>query len=155
MEEVAAYLKTLCSGAILCAVVLQMTGKDSPGGAAGKLLCALAMTVLAISPLKRVDFGALDREFSDFSMEAEAAAMDGRLQAEEALAEGISQRCRSYILDQAGAFPLDVRVELDGQTHLPVSVTLEGSPAPEQKRRLEEWIVRELGVERSRIRWKP
>ena len=156
MEAVGDYLRAVCCGALLCAVLLQFSGKDGNAPVPMRMLCGLFLVLLVISPLKNVDFNVADREFSDFSLEARAVSAEGKAQAETALREGISRRCEAYILDKAAALQMKpgVRVEVSEETLLPESVILTGEAPPEGKARLMEWIARELGVERSSQQWK-
>lgn len=153
---VAKYVLTLCCGAIICGILLHITGSDGPGGALRRLICGMFLVLLAISPLKKLDFQELDRDFAFFSEAAESAALNGKKQAGTALDEGISQRCRTYILDKAGelSVSLEAEVEVDSDTHLPVSVQLSGTATPGQKQILTDCIARDLGIERSRQQWK-
>ena len=156
MEAVGEYLRTVCCGALLCAVLLQLAGKDGTAPVPLRMLCGLFLALLAISPLKNVDFTTAEQEFSDFSLEARAVSTDGKAQAEQAIRDGISRQCEAYILDKAGALgmKLSARVEVSEETHLPVSAVLTGEASPEEKAGLEAWIARELGIERSRQQWK-
>lgn len=156
MEAVAKYILTLCCGALICGVLLSITGSDGPGASVRRMICGMFLVLLAISPLKQLDFRELDRDFAFFSEAAEAAAMDGKKQAGTALDEGISERCQTYILDKAGelSVSLEAEVEVDSSTHFPVSVLLTGTVTPGQKQILADYIAQNLGIERSRQEWK-
>lgn len=156
MDAVGDYLRTVCCGAMLCAVLLQVSGKDGTAPVPMRMLCGLFLVLLVISPLKNVDFDVADRDFSDFSLEARAVSAEGKSQAEKVLREDISRRCEAYILDKAAALQmkLNVRVEVSEETHLPAAVILTGEAPAEGKARLMEWIARELGIERSSQQWK-
>ena len=154
MEQAAAYVRTLCCGALICAILLQFgSGRKE----LQRMICGMSLAVLAISPLKKLEFRGLSRELDACSRAAESAAYDGREQAEKALTRDISDRCRAYILDKAAQMGLEVRadVEVDGQTHLPVGITLTGTASRRDGEQLQEVLERELGVKREAIRWIP
>ena len=155
MQAAAAYVKTLCCSALICGVILHISGTSGPGGRMRQMICGIFLVLVAISPLRKMDFSALDREFASFSAAAEAAAMDGRQQAGKALDEDISHRCEAYILDKAGTLSvsLQVQVEVDPGTHVPCSVRLSGRVSQRQKEILTQWIARDLGLERSLQQW--
>ncbi len=156
MDAAAKYVLSLCCGALICGILLRITGSDGPGGTLRRLICGMFLVLLAISPLKKLDFRELDRDFAFFSEAAESAALDGKKQAGNALDEDISERCRTYILDKAGelSVSLEAEVEVDSDTHFPVSAVLTGTVTPGQKQILTECIARNLGIERSRQEWK-
>ncbi len=156
MDAVAKYILTLCCGALICGVILSITGSDGPGGAVRRMICGVFLVILAISPLKKLDFRELDKDITFFSKAAEAAALDGKKQAGKALDEGISDRCRAYILDKAGALSvsLEAEIQIDSESHLPVAVCLTGAVTPAEKQILADCIAQDLGIERSRQEWK-
>ena len=156
MEAAAGYVRSLCCGALICAVVLQLTGTDGPGGALRKMVCGLFLAILAVAPLNRPDFGEILRQTEQFSREAQAAAAAGTAQAERAAAEGISRRCGTYIRSKAEEMGLEltVRVETDPRTLQPAAAVIRGKADAVRQQRLVNRIVRELGMERSRIEWK-
>lgn len=156
MEAVAKYVLTLCCGALICGILMSITGSDGPGGAIRRLICGMFLVLLAISPLKKLDFREIDRDFSFFSEAAESAALNGKNKASSALDKGISERCQTYILDKAGelSVSLEAEVDVDPDSHLPVSAVMTGTVTPHQKQILTDCIARNLGIERSRQEWK-
>jgi hypothetical protein len=153
----ASYLLRLVCGALICGLILALTGTAGPMGKLRRLLCGVFMGFLAISPLREVDFRDLIRE--EFPVMADGAAYirAGSDSAKEAMEAIIEERCRSYILNRAEALGLSpvVEVELHPETGLPAAVTLRCRAAPYDRGVLEEMITAELGIERSRIQWIP
>lgn len=153
MESLSRYVLTLVCGAVICAIVLSV----SPGGSGApmrRMMCGLFMAFLAISPLKQLDLSEYTL-FSNFSLEAETAAQDGMLQADGAIISIIKEESEAYILDKAEAlgFTLEACVEVDGESHLPVAVTLSGSITPYAKQTLAGLIQDDLGIGKEAQTW--
>lgn len=156
MEAIASYVLKLSCGAVICALILSITGTNGPGGRLRVLLCGLFLAFLAISPLRELD---LDFRYTDpgISAQAEQIAQAGTAQAKEAMTEIIKDQCGAYILNKAAELDLSVTVELelDPDTGAPVWAVLTGSAAPYEKEVLSDYITQTLGIERSGIQWNP
>ena len=155
MEALAEYVQKLCCAALICGILLGITGTDGPGSALQRMVCGMFLVILAVAPLRNLDAADLNQDFEFFSEAAEAAAMEGRRQAEAETDRVISEACRAYILDKAAAWkiPVEAEVEVDPASHLPVRAVLTGRASKEQKMRLGEEIFRSLGIERSCQQW--
>ena len=155
MEAIAGYVLRLVCGAVVCGMILALTGSDGPGGRIRRFLCGLFLATLALGPL--ADLSPEDLFYLDPSIaaQAEELAQSGVRQAKEAMASGISEGCCAYILNKADEMGLSLQTEvgLDPSTGLPVSVRLWGEAAPYERESLTGYIIRTLGVERSEIQW--
>lgn len=155
MEAITSYILSLSCGAILCSIILSISGTDGAGGSLRRMICGLFMAFLAISPLKDVNLEKFYQEMESYSDEADAAAQWGIAQAEGATAAIIKDQCEAYILDKAGELGMEVEVyvSLDAQSRLPVAVSLTCSATPYQKQVLTDYIRETLGIERSQQQW--
>lgn len=157
MESIASYVLRLVCGAIVCALILSITGSSGAGGRLRVMLCGLFLAFLAISPLRDIDLSRISYTDPDISRQAKRLAQEGSAQAQEAMASIIKEQCATYILNKAAelSMELSVEVELDPDAGTPVSAVLHGSPTPYEKQLLSDYITQTLGIERSGIHWNP
>lgn len=157
MEAIASYVLKLCCGAVICALILSITGSNGPGGRLRVMLCGLFLAFLAISPLRELDLDELRYTDPGISAQAERITQAGTAQAKEAMAAIIKDQCGAYILNKAAELELSLTVELtlDPDSGAPVSAILSGSAAPYEKEVLSDYITQTLGIERSGIQWNP
>ncbi len=155
MGSIAQYVLRLVCGAMVCGLLLTLTGSDGPGGKLRAMLCGLFLAYLAISPLAEVDLEDLRYTDPGISARAEALARSGEAAAKEAMAQIIKDQCGAYIQNKADelALALQAEVTLNPETGGPVSVRITGDAPPYQKEALIDYITRTLGIERSRIQW--
>ena len=155
MEAIGQYILRLVCGAVVCSLLLSLTGADGPGGKIRTMLCGLFLAYLAISPLTELDL--VDLRYTDpgVTARAEELARSGEEAAREAMALRITEACEAYILNKADELSLELEAEvtLDRSTGIPVSVRISGTAAPYDRERLIDYITRTLGLERSRIQW--
>lgn len=157
MEAIASYVLKLVCGAVICGLILAITGSGGPGGRLRVMLCGLFLAFLAISPLRELDLDDLHYIDPGISAQAEQVAHAGTARAKEAMAAIIKDQCGAYILNKAAELQLSltVEVELDPDTGEPVSTLLNGTAAPYEKEVLSDYITQTLGIERSGIQWNP
>ena len=156
MESVRNYVQTLCCGGLICAVVLALGGGSGSGYAMRRMICGMFLAMLALAPLKKVDFGEMGRDLNRYSQQAQIFSREGRQQAQRALDADISARCEAYILDRAekASIPLEeALVSVDPETHLPCSVLLKGRASAAQRQRLEAELETALGIGKGGQEW--
>lgn len=149
-------MKLVC-GAILCALILAITGTDGPGGRMRRMLCGLFLAFLAISPLRELDLDSIRYTDPGISAQAQKASQAGTAQAQEAMAAIIKEQSEAYILTKAAelSVQISVEVELDGESRTPIAAEITGSVTPYEKEELCGFITQTLGIERSAIQWNP
>lgn len=155
MVAIAEYILRLVCGAVVCGLLLALTGSDGPGGRIRSMLCGLFLAYLATSPLARLDLGDLRYTDPGILARAEELARSGEAAAKSAIASRISEQCGAYILNKADEMGLSLQAEvaLDPETGIPVSVRIVGNATPYEKEALISYITRTLGIERSGIQW--
>lgn len=156
MEEIAGYVFRLVCGAIVCGLILAITGTGGPGGKIRTMLCGMFLAVLALSPLTDLDLGDLGFLDPGITARAEELADAGDRAAKEAMAQIIKEQCEAYILNKADELSLTVEadVALDPETGVPASVRIRGLAQPYEREVLIDYIIRTLGIERSGIQWQ-
>ena len=155
MEAIAQYVFRLVCGAVVCGLLMALTGSGGPGGKIRSILFGMFLALLAISPLAEIRLDDLRYLDPGITARAEELARSGEDSAREAMALRISEQCEAYILSKADALSLvlDAEVILDPETGIPVSVRITGNAAPYHRESLMGYITRTLGIERSRIEW--
>lgn len=156
MEAIGEYILRLVCGALICGLILSLTGADGPGGKLRSMLCGLFLAYLAVSPLVNLELGDLTYMDPHIAAQAEELAQAGALDAKDAMAQRISEQCDAYILNKADelALTLTAEVTLDPDSCVPVSVRITGTAAPYDRETLIGYITNTLGIERSNIQWE-
>ncbi len=156
MNAIAGYLMTLVCAGIAVSLVLSIGGRSGTGGRLCKMLCGMFMVLVAISPLRRIDFSDFDNPLNDYSLLAQAASETGIIQAKDAMLSIISEQTAAYILDKADSMGVSVsaEVEVDPETFHPVFATITGSVTPYEKERISGFLSKDLRIERSAQQWR-
>lgn len=142
----------LSGAALLCGVLLSIP-QEGLMKELVKLLCAVALTICALTPLTRLRWQSfsLDGTWSQAGWEY---AAQGEKQAQEALAAIIQEQTRSYIMDKARELGLDLNVEIElGAGNVPTAVKLTGAASPYQRGRMERILTQELGIAKEKLQW--
>ncbi len=147
---------TLVCGGILVSLVLSIGGSSGSGGRIRKMLCGMFVALIAISPLRSVDFSNLDNPLQDYTAMAQAASQSGITQAKDTMISIISEQTEAYILDKAETLGVSVNVdiEVDSESLQPTFATITGSVTPYEKEMISGFLTQELLIERSAQRWK-
>ena len=157
MDDLREYVLRLTCGALICSVLQELTGTNAASSSIRRIVSALFLVFLVISPLKNMDFSNLRIPEIPYQSQGEHYASQGTFQSEAAFSELISEQYVSYILSRAAELSLlpEVSVSLDQESGVPISVTISCEVTPYEKSKLSEDIHRDLGIERSSIHWKP
>lgn len=136
-------------------LVLSIGGSSGSGGRIRKMLCGMFMALIAISPLRSMDFTNLDNPLSDYNTLARAASDCGITQAHDAMISIISEQAAAYILDKAEALgaSVEVDIEVDPESFQPVFATVRGPVTPYEKEVISGFLKEDLLIERSAQRW--
>ena len=142
-----AYLLRLICAALACGVIRAMAGEGFQ-----RLICGvfLALTVLSLPR----DLTLPEFDLDTIAREADSVVQYGREQAQSDGERIIIEALESYIWNEAAALDLllTVRVEL-AEDLTPEAVELTGTAGPEQRQRLTQLLVRELGVREEDVIW--
>lgn len=157
MEAIASYVLRLVCGAIICGLILSITGSGGPGGRIRQMLCGLFLVFLGISPLRDFRLDRISYTDPGISAQAQRAAQDGSAQARQTMASIIKEQSQTYILNKAAELQmsLTVEVELDPDDWAPVAARIDGDATPYEKELLSDYITHTLSIERSGIHWNP
>ena len=156
MDTIRAYLLTVVSASIICALVIEIIGKKSPYIAAIKLLLGLFLSITVISPLVKINFNDITSYFEDFHIAATTVTDDGENTADTAMMALIKENTEAYILEKATALgaSLDVDVTVSiFESPIPTAVIIKGAISPYAKKELQNIIEKDLAIPRENQLW--
>ena len=115
------YLLSVTSAAVVCAVVQRLCVSKGSGQSIMKMLLGIFMALTVFSPLTEISLKDFDPFTGQIEQQAQAAVEEGKTVAKNALAECISQRIVTYILDKASQMDVQLTVQVElTQTEIPV-----------------------------------
>ena len=155
MDSVRQYVLTVVCMVIVCGVV-QMLCASGTAAAHVKLISGLMVAITIMRPLIQERIFVWDDYFAPISSNGEQMILDGQAAAENALAQLITDKTQTYILNKASDLGADIAVEVflkDEYPMEPMSVTITGTVAPYVKQQLTECIRRELGIAKENQIW--
>ena len=156
MAALSSYILSLIAAGMLVGILSSLVDvKTAPGGLI-KMLGGIALLIIMIEPVVAFRFDTLADYALQSFLEGEMAAQWGKDQARDAMAEIISEETRAYILDKAGLYGADIRVEVtlnDEEIPVPEQVTIQGACSPDVRSQLEQFIASQLGIPKEHQIW--
>lgn len=155
MGPLAGYVLRLSCGSLLSALLLSVSGCSGSSGKILKQLTGLFLTFLAISPIRTLEMTDLLPDPSWYQTQGTEYTLEGKIAAQEAFSELITDQYRAYILTRAEELSLspEILLQTDPDTGLLLELTLRCNAAPAEKQLLTDLLCRDLGLERSAIHW--
>ena len=157
IEGLESWVRALAAAGLFTGAVLSL----APGGRSGKvlrLICALLLLAVLLSPLWRLDYDAYAEELSRQRLLGLDLSAKGEAESLRLMGSVIQQRTEAYIFDQAAALgirPARVKVTLAAGEEVPYpwgsEVWLEGEATG--KEALGEILEGELGIPPRRQIW--
>lgn len=152
------YLLQLAAGAFLTSLVLALIPRG-PARRIAAVVCGMVMLILTLSPLAAIDTDALAGAISVLEMQKEQTRTGIEIRNKALVAEIISARTASYILDKAASIgmAIEVSVEMDqsGATPFPCGVTFSGDATAMQRQALARYVDETFAVPEERQVWTP
>lgn len=148
MESIKEYLLGVIGAAILCSILVQITGEKSFLGTTVKLICGVFMLIVLVAPVTDIQIQPL-KLFSDISLDADQITSAAVNSSRESVAGIIKEQTQAYILDKANACGVALSVEVilsDDEIPEPSSVILSGDVSPYNKKILTQTIENDLGI---------
>ena len=156
MQALGRYIVSVTAAAILVAIVQSLFDKKGSTGALLKLISGLFLCFAVISPIAVPRLNAF-REFPQtYIRQGSTAAFEGEVIAREQLCSIIKERCRTYILDKATSYQLQLEAEVtlsQDDIPVPVAVRLQGNASPHAKQVLQQWLEQDLGIRKENQTW--
>lgn len=150
------YIISILGISICCGIIRHLTKNKGTVSAIIDAICAVAVSIVVLSPLITVRIPEL-RSYTDMvQAEADIYIQQGTDLSIKQMRDIITQRTYAYIHDKATSMDcsLDISVGLsDGEIPIPVYVELSGSFSPYIKTQLSQVIESELGIAKEMQRW--
>ena len=156
MEKLKSYVLCIAAAAILIGILTEISNSKSGPGMLLRISAGLFLTLQLLSPLTELHPEYWTEYFGDLMSTGESISSESAAMASEQMEEIIKHRTRTYILDKAEPFQagLSVEVELDnGQSPVPVSVTVTGEISPYGRNVLQRMIATDLNIPKERQQW--
>lgn len=157
-EAVRQYLLSVVAMAMLAGVLLALVPKGAVHRSLS-FLCGLAMILVALGPLAKVNVDALAQAMARARMQAEEAALGVTIDNTRWIAELIKEDAEAYIWDRAEALGLTpeavtVTVEEGDAYPYPYSVEITADATASQKTQLEQDLEADLAIPAERQEWQ-
>lgn len=158
MEGVRAYLLSVTSAAVFCAIAKSAGAMTGSGGTIIKILCGLFLIFTAISPVSHVELDEMMNAIPQIAAEGELAVETGKDYAFQARERIIKSEAEAYILDKAARFGAQVLVDVrisDSEPQVPVGVSISGPLTAYAREQLSDVIEEDLGIPKEAQQWSP
>lgn len=129
----------------------------SGGNRQVKWLCGLVLIFLVLSPVRQMDLDFVWELSDEIGQEARSITDSAQEEALHQIREGIIERTRTYILDEAESLGADIQVlslSLEEDGFVPVRVELQGDISPYDRMRLSDLLEEDLGIGKEGQIWK-
>lgn len=156
MESIRQYFLTVIAAAAVCGCIHALFPNKGTFSAVMKLVTGLFLAVTIISPVTNLDFRGYTSFFDEISVEANRNTDYGKNVAQDATRSIIKTQTEAYILDKAASLKLDISVDVDvadEEPWIPNGVTIIGSASPYTKKRLQQYIIQDLGIPEEKQIW--
>lgn len=156
MQSLGRYIVSVTAAAIVVAILQSLFDKKGATGGLLRLIGGLFLCFTVISPIVTQGFDGLFDFSLTYMEQGSVAAFEGEEIAREQLCGIIKERCRTYILDKASTYQLQLEAEVtlsQDDIPVPVAVRLQGAVTPFAKLALQQWLEQELGIPKENQLW--
>ena len=156
MQDLGQYILSVGVAALLAGVIAEFSDSKSATGMITRMVCGLFLAFTVINPLTNLNFGILESFSQDTVINTQPVVSAGTTLAEESMAQLIKQETEAYILDKAQSLGCILETEVtvgEGQYPVPESVRICGSISNQNRRQLEDFLERELGISKENQQW--
>lgn len=157
MEGVREYLLSVSAGAILCGLLVTLTGEKSGLSGLYRVISGLFLSFLVISPLTEINFGELTHFAEDLLAKGDHAVQEGEETYDRTLRQIITDETRAYIMDKARSYGAEIQVEITlskGDPPVPESCIISGNLSPYVKQQLKKILIVDLGIPEDSHIWR-
>lgn len=155
MEAVREYLIGVIAAAVLCGVVTQIMNDKGMVGTAIKWVSSILMLLAVIRPLVNISVENILGWTDSITANGSDYVQEGQLMAEDSYRQGIIERTRTYIEDEAKALQCDLVVDvvLSDDAPIPKQVRLTGEVSPYARQVLSNILSERLGIKQEDQLW--
>ena len=156
MGNIRQYLITVLSAAIVCAILIKLTGKQQLSTNLIRLVASVFLSLCVIAPILKLDVSVLTNELSVSKQEGEYIAEQASAEALYEIIAIIKERSETYIENKADTYGADINTTVtlsDPTTLVPDGVIIEGNVSPYLKKVLSNIISEDLGIPEDKQIW--
>lgn len=150
------YILRMVSAGLLCGIVQIFFRKSKGTNTVVRLMCGMLLTLTVLSPILNFRQWQWNLNVLETLPDSADIISDGETAAKDAMAQIISQKTTSYILDKANALGAELDVEIalsDDKIPIPYKATIRGSASPYIRKQLTQRIRDELGILEENQEW--
>ena len=154
MDLLRDYILSLVCGAILCGILLTLTGEKGTAAGILKLACGAFLCLTVVKPIVSIRPDQWNLTFPDLTADGKAASAMGEDWYQNSMEAIITENARTYILDKATDMGLALTVQIAlREDSVPDEVVLTGDATQNQKEELAQIIHSELGIPKEHQIW--
>lgn len=153
MENLRKYVESLAAAALICSVIMCLSGEKGSLASLLKLLAGVFLVTVIIRPALNFQIGSIARFTNALSYDYQTAVEAGEQAASEAMEKGITERTAAYIQNEAEQFGCILKVGITLSDQIPSEVILEGNVSPYAKAYLTHWIEENLNIPAEAQQW--
>lgn len=152
MEALNQYFLSIVIAAMICGILSAVM--PNTNASLIKFIFGFALLLVMLKPLSGFKLNSFQKNYFPIKQSGEAAALDGKMMAQEAIGNIIKQRTEAYILEEAAALNIFVQPEVFmDEDSIPVNVTIAGDISPYAKAHLANYIETTLGIQKEHQEW--
>lgn len=156
MSEIAQYLLSVISVALIVSLSNTIMEKKSLIGSILRMVTGLVLTLIVVSPWVNLSLS----NFQSFQTSAELDASDfvsmGKQTAKDEISSHIKQQIQAYILDKATVLDLKICADVSLTDESPPTIdriSISGEASPYAKQRMLLMLQKDLGVAGECLEW--
>ena len=156
LQALGKYIVSVTAAAIVVAILQSLFDKKGATSTLLRLIGGLFLCFTVISPVVTIGFDTLLDMPQDYAQQGSVAAFEGEQIARDQLRGIITERLRTYILDKATTYSLQIDAEVElspDEIPVPVAVRLRGEASPYAKQSMQQWLEQELGIRKENQTW--
>lgn len=156
MSDIAAYLLSVMSAAIICALLNDLFQKKDGVSGVIRMITGVFLSITLLQPILNFSLSDALWWVEDYSIEASGIVAEGEQMANTAMKECIKEQTEAYILNKAKQMQVSIVVEVelnDDDPPIPVAVAITGKLTPYAKSSLKQFLVSEIGIAKENLLW--
>lgn len=156
MNAIKAYLMSITTAAIICAVLKTVVGSQKSMQKIFYIISGVFMTVTMLKPLVDIRIDEIIFDLEGVSKEASFVAAEAYDQSVTEMKIIIGEQTKAYILEEAKSMGLKIEVMVQVSNEnvpIPYSVSIRGNISPYNKKILSSFISTNLGITEEHQFW--
>ena len=156
MSEIAQYLLSIVSVALIVSLSNTFMEKKSTMGSILKLVTGLVLAVVIVSPWSKIELNDLQTLYSHSEIDASDLVNKGQQIVSKEISSHIKEQIQTYILDKASALDLEINTDVILTDKSPPTidkVRITGAASPYAKQCLLQILYKDLSISKECLEW--